>query len=356
MSNKSDSGVNAGAGSTAKKWKTCGKCGKPGQSRMVTCSECQSSFHYECVRITSEVLDGPWVCNGCLRRTIEANNNVLQIKLQEEQQKRMQHDQQQRQLERQWRELNPDLNPQQSRNVEFLRLGDQIVKIVRQGDSPLAESTPVNLDSELAPRQDWMEARLRQLDNYNQDLLNQIDMLQRLNPQGTESGARNPLYEFPPPNNGSGGKTDAVRGRPSGLLDPIPERKEPAPSTSESVGSIATKVSRGSVALRAQRLKALEERQALERKQLEEKLALEQELLEQETVAGSDVEQDGSASKSDRNSSTDSNFLNITNWLEDLERSGEGAVSTPRGNRTKEEGRAPADTNRMLIIPAYERT
>lgn len=318
----------------------CGKCDKMGWKRMVKCAKCRLWYHYECVRVTSGVLDAPWVCNDCLRRSIEESNEVLELHLREERRKVYRSLQQK--LEKQWREQNPGTDHTQSENVEYVKFGNTVIQIERRGGIPLATSSPsAGAEPAMKPGQSGTLQRLRELEEANRKLRRQIELAQQSETSGGFTSHTEPaesLYEYPLPSSRLERILDPTKINPTGFLSPVVERTE---SSHHGSNTLSSKTSERTQKQRDLKLKALAERQALEKKQLEERQALEQELLDQQDL---DEDLRSVRTRSSDHHSSGSNFLNVSKWLDELQISlnpvpaasetPSGSMPTPRGNRS----------------------
>ncbi|XP_058828596.1 uncharacterized protein LOC131688408 [Topomyia yanbarensis] len=265
----------------------CGKCNQEGGNRTVCCVECKFCYHYECVQVTSEVLDGPWICNDCSKMSAESSNAILQMKLQE-QRKKHQLEQQRQVLKHQ--ELQQQYGEYGS---EYLAASEQLIRNENVSKEPLAASTPVKSGS--VPASSYFDGnqRMHTLEKVNRELREQLERTQRT------------LYEFPSNQSQQNilGTTKKIMTLP---LSTITERTEKSTHGGSAI-SLSSKGTNRSAKLRELQMKGLMERQALEKKQLEEKLALERLLLEQDTEDDSDIE-----------SST--NIQKIDDWLRETDR------------------------------------
>ncbi|XP_062549474.1 zinc finger protein 853-like [Armigeres subalbatus] len=305
---------------------SCGTCRRVDTSRMVQCDDCDAWFHYGCVNVDDSIQYHDWSCNGCMRTSLERQRRVLSEQLESLEQRQMQWQQEQQmyleQMDNQ-RKLEQRQKQQELQQLKRKQFDQQQIEELqlqqdKQSDS-VTTGTVVPLKSLGAiPKQQQMQWQQEQQKHQGQ-----MDDQQKLVQQLKQKQLDQPIGELPLQQNQQSEPVTTRTEVPSKSLDSSPnqgKRKEPlASSTTNDIrpsgtyGKASSKGSKHSMKVRQLQLKALEERQALEKRQLEERLALEREMLD--------------TSESEEESVV--NLEKIDEWLEKTENMGNSLNETP---------------------------
>ncbi|XP_055605041.1 uncharacterized protein LOC129753269 [Uranotaenia lowii] len=232
---------------------SCGICRRVDTSRMVQCDVCDTWFHYECVDEDDSIENRDWSCNKCLRKELEKEREVL---MGEREEFRKQQKQWQKSLPQQKQSEQPGQRQsemQRPKPGKFEKLQLQWPHTQLHG-TPL-ETTPIHTQRRIPP----------------------VDMMI----QGTSSEQHITKFTQEPIANSTAQHIRAPKSTTKSFL----------------------KDSNKSTKLKDMQLKAMEERQALEKKQLEERLAFEQEMLR----------------SSDSESETSASLQKIDEWLNEMD-------------------------------------